>query len=81
MDKNVAILAPGQGEERILHDVTLRPGTTVLEAVRATGTSNPNHFFLEDEQGDRFVSGQNLYEVAQSGAKYFLVQDQARVGK
>ncbi len=80
MDKNITILVPGQGEERELHDMAIRPGNTVLEALRQAGIQHPNQFILEDGSGNQFVAGQNFYDVAQNGEKYYAVQDRARVG-
>lgn len=80
MEKDVALLMPGQGEERTIHDIPLAPGTTVLEAIRQTGIENPNHFLVEDREGQKFVGGENFYNRAVAGQKYFIVPDEARVG-
>ena len=79
MEKHISLLIPGQGEERQYHDMTIAPGTTVLEAIREAGVGSPNHFILEDQHGNKFVAGQNLYEVATEGDKFFAIPDEARV--
>ena len=79
MEKHISLLVPGQGEEREFHDMPIHPGTTVLDAIRDTGVAAPNHFILEDEDGGKFVQGENLYELAREGQKFFLLPDEARV--
>jgi hypothetical protein len=79
VEKNISILKPGQGEEREIHDMRILPGTTVLEAIRETGVQSPSHWILEDEFGLKLVSGQNLYEAAEEGQKFYALPDEARV--
>jgi hypothetical protein len=80
MEKHISLIVPGRGEEREFHDMAIAPGTTVLEAVREAGVSAPNHFILEDEYGNKLVQGQNLYEMADEGQKFYVLPDEARVG-
>jgi hypothetical protein len=79
MDKHISLLVAGRGEERDYHDMAIGPGTTVLEAIRETGIDAANHYILEDERGTKFVQGQNLYELAMEGQKFYVLPDEARV--
>lgn len=82
MEKNIAVIVPGQGEEAVIHDLRVKPGTTVREAIKACGVDTPQDFVLEYGKGDEQVTLQgndNLYEKVKDGAKLSLVPDKVVV--
>lgn len=82
MEKNIAIIVPGQGEEAVIHDLRIKSGTTVRETIKALGIENPQDFVLELEDKGEYSTlhgNENLYERVGDGQKLSLVPDKVVV--
>ena len=70
MSKQAAIVIPGASEDAPLGitDITLKPGTTVGEALEAVGLTG---YVVRTKSGDILDARDNLYTRIQDGEKLF----------
>jgi hypothetical protein len=82
MRKDVAVLVPGTGDEREICDLSIQPGTTAAEVLKAMEL-DPAKFQLQLQREGRFQSlsgSDNIYGAVETGEKLFCVPKDMTVG-